>query len=353
MGSLRVGFVGCGLIAHAHGVSLRAIAEARLADVEIAVAYDHDPARSEAFGRRFGATLATGPDEVAAESDVVYVCTPTGEHLDGLAAAARAGRPVFCEKPLARSYEEALRLEQIADGAGVPVQVGLLLRTAPVFRQLQSLLGSGRLGRPMAVIARDDQYFPVQGHYRSSWRGDREMAGGGALLEHSIHDVDILQHCFGDIAVAAATTRTFGGREGVEDSASAMLQTASGLTLSLVTVWHQVLSRPSTRRYEVLFERGFVSFEDDFCGPLTLQTSESTETLICPPPAWLLELPLPEGELGLAVRPYVEENRAFLESVLAGVAPSPGLADAVAAHRVVDACYRSAGTGGVPVSLER
>ncbi len=350
MALLRVGFVGCGLIARAHAISLRALSEAGVTEAEIALAFDADAGRADGFSRSFSATVASGPDEVSAGSDVVSVCTPTKTHLEGVAAAAAVGRPVFCEKPLARSLEEALRLEKAAVDGGILVQVGLVLRRAPVFRTLRELVASGRFGRPMAVIARDDQFFPVQGHYGSEWRADVEMAGGGALLEHSIHDVDILRHCFGDIALASATTRSLGGFEGIEDTATAILQTEGGLSISLVTVWHQVLARPSTRRYEVLFEHAFVSFEDDFTGPVTVQTTGATEVLACPVPAWLLELPLPGGELGLAVQPYVEEDRAFVEAVLDGRAPEPGLADAVAAHRIVDACYRSARQAGAPVS---
>lgn len=353
MASLRVGFVGCGLIARAHAISLSALARAGIADVEIAVAFDSDTGRADAFTRSFDAIGVSGPDEVAARSDAVYVCSSTRGHLGGVAAAARALRPVFCEKPLGCSLDEALTVAQAARRADLPVQVGLVLRTAPVFRTLAELVASGRFGRPMAVLVRDDQFLPVQGHYASSWRADVEEAGAGVLLEHSIHDIDILQACFGAVSLAVATRRSLAGYPGIEDVASALLQTESGLPMSLVTVWHQVLSRPSTRRYEVLFEHAFLSFDDDFTGPLRVQTSEAGEDLSCPPPQWLLELPLPGGERGLAVRPYVEENRAFVEAVVEGGTPSPGLDDALAAHRVVDACYRSARGGAVPVIPSR
>jgi predicted dehydrogenase len=202
----------------------------------------------------------------------------------------------------------------------------------------------------MAVIVRDDQFLPTQGHYASTWRSDVTIAGAGALLEHSIHDVDIIQRCFGAVASVTAAVGIFGGHDGIEDSVSALLRTEAGLSVSLVSVWHQVLTRPSTRRIEVLLEDAFVSFEDDFTGPLTVQTSAGTELRDCPPPAWVYDVPLPGGERGLAVRPYLEENRDFIEAVVEGRAPSPGLAEALSAHRVVDACYRSAAGGGAPVS---
>ena len=58
---------------------------------------------------------------------------------------------------------------------------------------------AGSLGAPMAAVFRDDQYFPIRGTYASQWRADVAQAGGGCLIEHSIHDVDILRFCFGEV----------------------------------------------------------------------------------------------------------------------------------------------------------
>ena len=80
-----------------------------------------------------------------------------------------------------------------------PSQSGLVLRSAPVFRELRDLVQGGTLGAPMAAVFRDDQYFPIQGTYASQWRADVAQAGGGCLIEHSIHDLDILRFCFGDV----------------------------------------------------------------------------------------------------------------------------------------------------------
>jgi len=343
--------IGCGLIAHVHAVSLRGLAAAGLVEAEVALAYDVDPRRAARFAAEFGARVASSIEEVATGSEAVYVCTSTGSHLEAAAAAARAGRPIFCEKPLARSFEESVSLARLVVEAGVPVQVGLVLRSAPVFRRLAELSRSGRFGRPMAAVVRDDQYFPIQGHYASTWRGEAAVAGSGVLLEHSIHDVDIIQACFGPVARASAHLRMFGGHEGIEDSVSALLRTESGLSVSLATVWHNVLSRPSTRRFEVLFEDAVVSLDDDFTGPLRVQTSAGAELWDCPPPPWVSEVPLLPSVI--AARPYLEENRQFVESVIGRGHPAPGLEEALSAHAVVDACYRSAAAGGAPTEPPR
>jgi len=220
-----------------------------------------------------------------------------------------------------------------------------------VFRALRDLMAGGSLGEPMAVVFRDDQYFPIQGTYASRWRADVAQAGGGCLLEHSIHDVDILRFCFGEVETVTARTANHAGHEGVEDLATVSLSFASGLEASLTSVWHEILSRGSTRRVEVFCRRGLVWLEDEFRGPLHVETSEGTEVRPCPSPPWVDALPLADDEVGLAVRAYVEADRGFLDALAEGRPPAPGLDVALEAHRLVDAAYRSAAGGGVPVSL--
>jgi predicted dehydrogenase len=288
---------------------------------------------------------------VAARCDVVWVCTPTAAHGGAVDAALAAGRAVFCEKPLSTDLGRATAIADAVAAAGVPGQCGLVLRSAPVFRALRDLVASGELGPPMAALFRDDQYFPIQGTYPSSWRADVGQAGGGCLIEHSIHDVDILRFCFGEVATVTARTRNFAGHEGVEDLASVSLSFESGFEAHLTSVWHDILSRGSTRRVEVFCREGMVWLDDEFRGPLHMQTSEATEVRACPSPEWVDALPLADDEVGLALRAYVEADRAFLDAVAAGTAPEPGLGVALEAHRLVDAAYRSAAAGGTPIAL--
>ena len=113
---MRIGIIGCGVIASAHASSLKGLSAAGLADVEITAVYDADRERAERFGRYFEADVAAGMEEVAARSDAVYVCTSTKGHLEAVAAAAGVKRAIFCEKPLGRNLDEALTI------AGVGVE---------------------------------------------------------------------------------------------------------------------------------------------------------------------------------------------------------------------------------------
>jgi len=125
----------------------------------------------------------------------------------------------------------------------------------------------------------------------------------------------------------------------------------SGLTANLTSVWHNILSRGSSRSIEVFFENAMVSLTEEFQGPLHIHTSDGTEARHCPAPQWVDDLPLGHDEVGLAVRAYVEADRDFISAVEQGTPPEPSLGEALTAHRLVDAAYRSAVGGGVPVSL--
>ena len=234
--------------------------------------------------------------------------------------------------------------------AGVPNQVGLVLRTSPAYGAIADLVQGGTFGRPMAAVFRDDQYFPNQGQYGSEWRADVTVAGGGTLIEHSIHDLDALRWILGDVRSVSATTSNFAGHTGVEDVAVATIGFTSGATATLASVWHQVLSRPSTRYLEVFCEKGIVACGNEFTGPLTITTDAGLEERPCVEPQWVLDLPIEEPWRTFAGH-YAIQARSFLESVAAGTPPSPGLDVAVEAHRVADAVYRSAAGGGTPVVL--
>jgi predicted dehydrogenase len=90
-----------------------------------------------------------------------------------------------------------------------------------------------------------------------------------------------------------------------------------------------------------------VWLDDDFRGPLHVQTREASEARPCPSPEWVDALPLPDDAVGLAIRAYVEADRSFVDAVTSGRPPEPGLDVALEAHRLVDAAYRSAAGGGL------
>jgi predicted dehydrogenase len=225
------------------------------------------------------------------------------------------------------------------EAAGVVNQVGLVLRFLPSFRWLRHLVRDERAGEVLAVVFRDDQFIPDQGMYGSTWRTDAARAGRGTLLEHSIHDVDILGWLLGPVAAVSATTREVHGHGGIDDVAVARLDFAGGAAATLTSVWHDVLERPSLRRVEVFCSRLYAALEGDFGGPVRWRFTGEPERCLA------------GDELAAAVAAAgdtatTNSAAAFLAAVRDGVPAHPSFAEALPAHRVVDALYASAAAGG-------
>ncbi len=348
---LRIGLVGCGHIGTVHSYALRQLTDAGLVDAAITSTFDTDPERAQRLAEASNASRAESLEALLDAVDVAWICTWTNGHLPAVEAAVARGLPVFCEKPLAPTLPDCRR---IADLLGtVPHQVGLVLRHAPVFCNLAEIVHSGRYGKPMALVLRDDQYFPIQGMYGSTWRSDVAKAGGGTLIEHSIHDLDVINWVLGPAGSVSAHTASIFGYEGIDDSAAVRLDYAGGATASLISVWHQVTTRPSTRRLELFCEEAFLWTEDDYLGPLHVETSAGSETIEGRPPTWIDRLTVPEV-LAKPLAQYAEPSKAFLDALVADGANArgfPGVEVALAAHEVVDGAYRSAAAGGGTVPL--
>ncbi|HEX5267046.1 MAG TPA: Gfo/Idh/MocA family oxidoreductase [Acidimicrobiales bacterium] len=350
----RIAVVGCGFIGGVHSAALRALIAGTLVDARVVSTYDLEPARAQRFaGAHAGCTAAANVEEALDAADAVWVCTPTSSHLPVVAAACERGVAVYCEKPLAPTLVESEELVATVASAGVPAQVGLVLRSAPVFVRLhEALQDSAATGPVMSAVFRDDQFFPIQGHYGSTWRADRAVAGGGALIEHSIHDLDVLTWLLGPVEQVGAVTANFAGHPGIEDVAHVTLTHRSGASSALVSLWHGILSRPSTRRLEVFCRDRLFWLDDDLVGPLHVEGPEGSEPDRGPGPGFLqlaASLPVPE-EWRLPLAGYAAADREFLACVEEGRAPVPGLEEALRAHALVDAVYRSAASG-TPVAV--
>jgi predicted dehydrogenase len=338
----RVGFLGTGLIARFHAEMLASSRE----PFDRGPVFDPDGDRAERFAADLG-YLAVGSEEAVLDDvDAVYVATWTSEHHRLVADAAGRGVHVFCEKPLAFDRAEARAMASAVERSGVVNQCGLILRRSPAFGLVRQLLADPAAGRPMAVVFRDDQFIPVRGMYGSDWRADPRRAGAGTLIEHSIHDLDLLQWLLGPVLTVACRTGSFHRLPGIEDVAVATLAFESGATASLVSVWHDVDERPSLRHVEVFCERAYLAVEGDWSGPVRYRFGgEGAETVV-------------EGEeLAADARRrgahLGNPDGSFLRAVRDGRPAWPSLRDALAAHDLVDACYRSAADGGSvqPVQL--
>jgi len=355
----RVGLIGCGLIGRFHSRSIAGVIKLGLVDARYVAVCDRIEERAREFARLSGASLCTtDPGELIASPEVntVYVCTPTAEHKELVLKAAAAGKHVFCEKPLARTLPEAQEMCDAVRTAGVRHQVGLILRHSPIEVVLKNLIGDPGLGRLMTAIFRDDQTFPIEGHYRSTWRGDVAMTGGGTLIEHSIHDLDVLSWLCGDVESLRAETRNFAGHDGVEDLASVSINFAGGATGQLASVWHSIENRNTHRLLELFFERGYFAVDEDFLGPIRYETyasngkAELSEEQVRQRYLELIGVP-DDDTYRDALRRFSFEDLFFLRAIAEDRDAYPGFDIALRAHHLVDAVYRSAADSSALVSV--
>ncbi|MEX0947544.1 MAG: Gfo/Idh/MocA family oxidoreductase [Acidimicrobiia bacterium] len=355
---LGVGLIGCGMIGQVHAAGLGQLVED--GDVRAVAAADlSEDARMAANrnARGFERLHADGQAVIDdPEVEAVLIASPTSTHRDLLLATLAAGKPVLCEKPLAPTFPIVREMHDAVIASGLTAQVGFHSRFHYLFNRLKDLVDSGELGAPMGYVLREDQYWPtgdvVPGH--SSWRSDRTQAGGGALLEHTIHGADVVSWLFGPATRVFGHTRSHFGYD-VEDVAAATVEHDSGVIGTFLTVFNGVRGREE-RRLEVFFEHGAVEVTADFVvgapeDGLLIQRPDT--------PAEHADLDALRAahwkQLGLTrtdVFFYLYLGaRNWVHTVRAGGAATPGFADALAAHALVEAAYRSAASGD-PVKLE-
>jgi predicted dehydrogenase len=348
---LRLGLVGCGSIAQAHAAALRFLTDDGL--VRVTAAADPDPGGVERVAQILGGIEHTGTDCFAViaddEVDAVVNITPTRFHRDYVAAIMSAGKPCFTEKPLAPTFDVVRDIVQIVRDAGLPVQVGFQSRFHPLIRRLHTMIETAESGAPMAYTLRDDQFWPtgsvVAGH--SSWRSDRAEAGGGALLEHSIHSCDILGWLFGPVERVYASTRSMFGYT-VEDVAALTVEHRNGVVGNLVTVFNGVQHREE-RRLEVFFERASLELTTDFVvgapeDSFLVHRADEQHAQRYDVDRLRREAFAAEGfdpDRQVFVYQYFAHH-AFASALRDGRAPSPDVEDALRAHGLVEAAYRSA-----------
>ena len=214
---LRVALVGCGLISEAH---IRAY-EHYLERARITICCDLDLEKATQRAKTIaGARAVSSLDAVLADPDVdaIEICTPHHLHSDIAIAAARAGKHILCQKPLAKTLAECDAMIAAAQAAGVVLYYGETNRTMPAAEAMKQAVDAGRIGRLTGVQA---TYAHWQGgkYLSTAWRYDPQIAGGGQLLDGGIHYIDLMLHLGGPIQSVTCFTTRFRPELGGEDTA--------------------------------------------------------------------------------------------------------------------------------------
>jgi predicted dehydrogenase len=217
MSFLRVALVGCGLISEAH---IRAY-EHYPERARITICCDLDLEKAMQRAQMIpGARAISSLETVLADPDVdaIEICTPHHLHADIAIAAARAGKHILCQKPLAKTLAECDAMIAAAREAGVVLYYGETNRTMPAAQTLRQALDAGRIGQLTGVQA---TYAHWQGgkYLSTAWRYDPRVSGGGQLLDGGIHYIDLMLHLGGPIQSVSCFATRFRPELGGEDTA--------------------------------------------------------------------------------------------------------------------------------------
>lgn len=259
---LRFGLVGTGNIAGFHAQAIGDVTGARLV---AATSRREKPGR--AFAEKHSCDFEPSVDRLLARDDIdaVAITTTSGSHAEIGIAAARAGKHVFCEKPIDVTLEKIDALIRACDEAGVQLAAVFQSRMGDSGRALKEAVDSGRFGKLSQCSAYIPWYRSREYYASGDWRGTWEFDGGGALMNQAIHAIDMLLWVAGDVAEVSACCQTRLHDIEVEDNAVAWLRFKSG---AIGVIQGSTCSFPGQpKRLEIMGEKGtVVMVDDDFKG---------------------------------------------------------------------------------------
>ncbi|MGV9314672.1 Gfo/Idh/MocA family protein [Streptomyces sp. NPDC003691] len=325
---MRIGLIGTGRIGTFHSEVL-----GRHPDVDSLVLADADPARAAAVAERLGADSVAEPGEVfAAGADAVVIASATASHAGLIAGAARAGLPVFCEKPIALDVPGTLRALAEVAAAGTELQIGFMRRFDPGFGAARAAVRSGALGTLHTVRAvTADPEPPPAGYLPLS---------GGLYRDCLIHDFDIVRWVTGReitevYAVGAARDPRTPGGAGAFEEAGDVHTAAVLLTLDDGTVAAATATRFNGAGYDVRME---LAGDRD---QITAGLDERTPLVSAEPGGPGRPARTWPGFLERFAAAYERELDVFLKLVRGETANPCDGREALAALRIAEACELS------------
>ena len=319
--TLKFGLLGAGRIGKVHAGAVAASSGAKL----VAVA-DALPDAAQAIARTSGAEVRSVEAIInASDIDAVLITTPTDMHADMIEQAARAGKAIFCEKPIDLSVERVRRCLDVVRAEKAPLMIGFNRRFDPNFRAARARIDAGAVGEVemVSITSRDPGPPPLAYIGRS----------GGLFRDMTIHDFDMAAFLLGEdpVSVFAAASNLVDpaiGAAGDVDSASLVLTTKSGKIAQISN------SRRATygydQRIEVHGSKGMVSAEN--LRETTVEVANASG---------YLRDPLMNFFMTRYTQAYANEIAAFVEAVAAGRPMTPSGEDGFKALVMADAALKS------------
>ena len=337
MGEVRIGMLGSGFIGEFHTQGLRYVPDAR-----VVANWGAGTERRTAFAQRFGSRPLESIDAVCADPavDLVVVSLPNHLHLEAVRSASAHGKGVACTKPLGRNGDEAAEMLRLVTDAGVfHAYLENVIFNAEMIR-MREMIESGAIGRLTTFRAREGHSGPHAAHF---W--DAELAGGGALLDMASHGAEAARAMFGkDVAVrdvfAWGDTLVHGGRTRLEDNAVMLIRFEDGRVATMDVSWSSKGGLES--RFEAYGEGGRI-VQDIISSPLRAFIEKPAGYLgekVDADTGWVYPVPN---------ETYAHGHDAMMADVVeafrGGRPPQETFEDGLIVNRILDAAYRSIGSG--------
>lgn len=305
-------------------------------DAQLVGAADDDRARGEHFATQLGVPAFPTYEELLAQPlDGVIVCSENSRHRALVEMAARAGVSVLCEKPLATTLADARAMIEVCARAGVTLMVAFPMRFSAPLLQARQAVEEGRVGKIACCIGTNQGQNPRR---HRAWFVNKQLAGGGAIMDHTVHLVDVLRWYLRTevTEVYAQTTGLLPGGDGeVETGGLLLLTLANGLFASIDCSWSRPASYPTWGglALELIGERG------------VLRVDAFRQNLVI----------YPERSPAMQWQPWGSDaNQAMMAEFVSAIREHRGPAvtgtDGYRALEVITAAYESARTGQ-PVRL--
>lgn len=323
--TVRFGLLGAGRIGKVHARAIGSNQAARL----VAVADAAEQAARD-ISDAYGAEMRTIDQiEQAGDIDAVVICTPTDTHADLIERFARAGKAIFCEKPIDLDVGRVEECLAVVEQTGAALMVGFNRRFDPHFMAVRKTIDEGAIGtvEMVTITSRDPGPPPIDYIKRS----------GGIFRDMTIHDFDMARYLLGEepVSVSAHASVLVDkaiGEAGDYDSVSVILETGSGKQALISN------SRRATYGYDQRIEahgsKGMVAAENQ--RPVSIEVANEKG---------YTRPPLHDFFMTRYTEAYANEIAAFIAAMSAGRKASPGGADGLAALRLADAALLSAREG--------
>ena len=330
MSTVRIAVLGAGFMGSTH-----ANAYARLPDVEIAAIYAQSEKRAVGLAEQVNSTWVSDLDTILADDSItaVDICLPSPYHRDITAKALAAGKHVLLEKPIALNHEDGAALVNLGEETDRILMIAHVLRFWPEYVEIQRIIESGQLGKPIAALAARRQPFPAW-----SDRARQPSTTGGAILDQMIHDYDVVNWLFGT-PKAVSARGVLSPRTGAYDQSQVLVEYESG---SAVIDGGMMMpeSYPFTTMLDVLCENGAIEYHFRAGGRSFEIGEPSNELKLFPAEGDPQVIELPQTDA------FDNECAYFIECVRENRKPEKGLpAESLVALDVALAAQKSADTG--------